>query len=661
VGSGGSNHRETSIAGTIMNAARTVDRKRTVERNRAAEAAASDRAALSALATVAEVSRRKSTNLAQGNVPFLNMSDHSISSSDNGNLSDQIPFTEVKRRMADLRKENRQLGVDRGLLRRQLDNERQESLMMLKQARKEVEERNLKLAVLEQHFIALNEHTAQDSDSVIESGGPSFDSSDTSPTKEGNKSPQDDNLSHKSHQDDSISHKSSSIIRLDKSYLANLKKNYKESQIELAQLKHENAERHTVKAEMMRQLEDLSERLRCRETTISSLDQALKQMRAARFKQKASPKKSHRRRATANSIPIISVGLPPTTETSEELSLNESTKSISTLNESTKSLNSLADSIKTSQPSEAIIAEAVNNALDIKGKENALIMAIMQEKLDKKDVIIKRLNLKNTSMKNLKNMGSSGRMNGMSGMNGSTRNFSSTRSLLTANSQGFNARNMSISTEVMNTLTLRLENMLTKIDAPRQNQDEVQYDTGFGAEDELAPIRKIAAKISLVNDEMKVSMKIIEQKMMNEFELIKIFHEKNILDTSLERSKSAGQHTSSGDSCSPENSTNATRTSQLNVQIEEVEGVQERTAKLIQEAESSIGKNIKELKDQIQGVELGMESKQDMIEALELACSEHDRNCRSLQEQMSALVLRLEERADQESGVASEPTPPPTD
>ena len=39
-----------------------------------------------------------------------------------------------------------------------------------------------------------------------------------------------------------------------------------------------------------------------------------------------------------------------------------------------------------------------------------------------------------------------------------------------------------------------------------------------------------------------------------------------------------------------------------------------------------------------------------MIEALELACSEHDTNFRSLQEQMAALVLRLEEVADQEPG-----------
>jgi len=343
-------------------------------------------------------------------------------------------------------------------------------------------------------------------------------------------------------------------------------------------------------------------------------------------------------------------------------SLAESTKSISTQHESTKSLITLADTIKSSQANEAIIAEAVNNALDIKGKENELIMAVMQEKIDKKDVIIKRLVLNNSSMKNLKNMGSSARMNGMSGMNGSTRNFSSTRSLLTANSQGFNARNMSISTEVMNTLTLRLENMLTKIDAPKQNQDQGQYDMGFDTEDELAPIRKIAAKISLVNDEMKVSMKIIEQKMMNEFELIKSgCHEQNTPHTSLERSKSAGQHTSSGDGCSPENSTNATRTSQRTVQIEEIEEVQERTANMIQEAESSIGKIINELKVQIQDVELGMESKQDMIEALELACSEHDRNCRSLQEQMSALVLRLEERADQESGVESQHTPPTID
>jgi len=654
VGSAGSCHKKKSLAGTIMNAARTVDQKRTEERNRAAEAAAADRAALSALATVAEVARRSSAKLTP--VPFLNLSDHSTQSIDNVKVSDQIPFTEVKRRMADLRKENRSLGVERDHLQRQLDGERQESLRMLKEARKEVEERNLKLAVLEQHFIALNEHTNQDSDSIIEHADLSFDSSE-SPTKEGNEFQQDDGTSHKSR--DGTSHKSSSIVRLDKSYVADLKKNYKETQIELAQMKHENAERHTVKAEMMRQLEDLSERLRCRETTISSLDQALKQMRAARFKHTTTPKKSHRRRRTTASIGNIpSEVLPPTLEGNGELFQDESTKSLSTRNASNMSLNTMADNNDTSQTSEAIIAEAVNSALDLKGKENALVVAIMQEKLNRKDEIIKRLSLKNGSMKSLKNMGSSARLNGM---NGSTRTLS-TRSLLTASSQGFNARTMSISTEVMNTLTLRLENMLTKIDTHTKDEDQGLYDTGFDTEDELAPIRTIAAKISLVNDEMKVSLKLVEQKMMNEFEMIKNgFNVQNTPHASLERSKSAGQHTSSGDGVGPEKSTNVTKTSQRNVQIEEVEGVQERTAKMIQEAESSIAKSIKELKSQIQDVELGMESKQDMIEALELACSEHDRNCRSLQEQMSALVMRLEERADQESGEARSQQRTPTD
>ena len=72
--------------------------------------------------------------------------------------------------------------------------------------------------------------------------------------------------------------------------------------------------------------------------------------------------------------------------------------------------------------------------------------------------------------------------------------------------------------------------------------------------------------------------------------------------------------------------------------------------KMVRETEINLGKDIKDLKYQVQDVEVVMESKQDTIEALELACSEHDRHCRSLQEQMSVLVMILEEAADQEIG-----------
>ena len=47
-------------------------------------------------------------------------------------------------------------------------------------------------------------------------------------------------------------------------------------------------------------------------------------------------------------------------------------------------------------------------------------------------------------------------------------------------------------------------------------------------------------------------------------------------------------------------------------------------------------------------MEVVMGSKQDLVKALELTCSEHDTNIHSLQEQITAMVLRLEKRADQE-------------
>ena len=87
----------------------------------------------------------------------------------------------------------------------------------------------------------------------------------------------DDDGSHK--HGDSIDHKSTNIIQLDKSYLTHLKKSYRENK-----MKHDNTEKHQVKEEMMRQLEDLTERLCCCERTIASLDHLLKQMRASRFK-----------------------------------------------------------------------------------------------------------------------------------------------------------------------------------------------------------------------------------------------------------------------------------------------------------------------------------------------------------------------------------------
>jgi len=629
VGSLGS--KELTFAGAIMSAARTVDRKRTVERNRAIEAAIAGRVAM---ADVAKVARRSSYTLHHGNIPFVD-SDGETKGSLDSHQADEIPFSDVKRRMNGLRKDNQSLVVERDHLQKQLNKERQESLRTLKEARKEVEERNLKLAVLEEHFMSLNEHSTDDDINIIESAGLSFDSTDS--TAKGGDCHHDDNISHQdddnishqqddniSHQqddnichqhDDCVSHRSTSIIRLDKSYLTNLKKSYRETNIVLDKMRNENNERHQVKEEMMRQLEDLSERLRCRETTICSLDQSLKQMRASRFKRKPTLKRTHKAHRRRNSLTDgLPIPLIDETETEES-----STVSINTSNNN--------------QFDEATIAEAVNNALDIKGKEHAIEIKVLQDKLELKATLVKKLKLKNGSMKR---------------MNSSKRSLSCI-SLGDPSSESSMMRNINMTNEIMNTLTFRLEAMLTRIDQSTQPAEGI-YDIGVDIPDELAPIRKLGSKISLVNDEMKISMQLIKQRMKNEIESIKNGFNTQSTYAAMERPKSAGQATSSGDNCSTNSMMNNARTSDRLVQKEVIDAVQARMAKMIHDVETNIGKDIKDVRYQIQDMEVVMGSKQDMVEALELACSEHDRNFRSLQEQMAAMVLRLEERADQEPG-----------
>jgi len=606
VGNGGT--KEKTLADAIMSAARTVDRKRTVERNRAIEAAIADRVAM---ADVAKVARRSNYTLYHGNIPLID-SDGETKGSLDSFKADEIPFSDVKRRMNGLRKDNQSLVVERDHLQKQLNKERQESLRTLKEARKEVEERNLKLAVLEEHFMALNEHSKDDDIDMIESTGLSFDSTDS--TTEGSDCHHDDDVSHQ--QDDGVRHKSTSIIRLDKSYLTNLKKSYREAKIELEKMRHdENAERHQVKEEMMAKLEDLSERLRCRETTISSLDHSLKQMRASRFKQKPTLKRAHKAHGRRHTLTDV-LAVPPIDDTETKES---STVSINTSNNN--------------QIDEATIAEAVNNALDIKGKEYAIEIKVLQDKLELKATLVKKLKLKNGSMKR---------------MNSSKRSLSCI-SLGDPSSESSMMRNINMTNEIMNTLTFRLEAMLTRIDQSTQPAEGI-YDIGVDIPDELAPIRKLGSKISLVNDEMKISMQLIKQRMKNEIESIKNGFNTQSTYAAMERPKSAGQATSSGDNCSTNSMMNNARTSDRLVQKEVIDAVQARMAKMIHDVETNIGKDIKDVRYQIQDMEVVMGSKQDMVEALELACSEHDRNFRSLQEQMAAMVLRLEERADQEPG-----------
>jgi len=103
---------------------------------------------------------------------------------------------------------------------------------------------------------------------------------------------------------------------------------------------------------------------------------------------------------------------------------------------------------------------------------------------------------------------------------------------------------------MMNTLTFRLERMMANIEESMQQPVEDIYDASIDLPVEMRLIRKLAAKIALLNDEMKVTMKLIKLRMKNGVESIKNGNIRRDNSTSyalMDIPKSVGQATSSGD------------------------------------------------------------------------------------------------------------------
>merc|ERR1712038_1902885 len=190
---------------------------------------------------------------------------------------------------------------------------------------------------------------------------------------------------------------------------------------------------------------------------------------------------------------------------------------------------------------------------------------------------------------------------------------------------------------MMETSTRRLENMTQQM-MNRTNEEEVENDNRLldpnqlMLDDDMAPIRRVATKVSLVHEELKVSLMLIEQKLKNEIESAS---QNNKEENAMNNIDATGQ--SSGEK--------QDATSDRSLSIEEI---QTRTMKMLRETESGLNKSLDALKDQLQSVELEMEGKQDMIEALELACSEHVDNYRRVQEEVEKLRAKVEADDDVE-------------
>jgi hypothetical protein len=494
------------------------------------------------------------------------------------------PETAQKKLIKDLRKHVKSLSRENLsiiLERDELIGKRREELKNCKSkirlAKKEVEERNLKLAVLEQHFCALNNST------------PSFDSNqclsfDTTASTDVDVSPVAPRDSKHFNEDDDIStndgpviRKShlSSIVQVDKSYILELQSSQKKLIAELEHLKCQHSilveTSAMLEGDLRSQVEDISEKLACRERTMAGLERSIKQMREARFLKR---QKSHRRRATLGNVDMTG---------------------------SQKTASGDEDS------SDELLNKSVSKALALKEKEHEEEITKLKESLELKNKIVKRLEGKVESLKAKSNIRSPQRRAPQAAM----------------------MRNIAVTGEMMDTSIRRLESMLKQIDQSVDNQKNVDKN------DDLAPIRKVASKLSLVNDELKMSVKLIEQKHTNELESI-VLKNKGSVSANANTGEPpvvTGQSSSEGEQWNS--------ISQSSVE-DAIRQAQEQASKMVQETETSIYKSLDELKDRLRDIEFDMEAKQDMIEALELACSEHVSNCRSLREELEEKKTEIE-------------------
>ena len=187
-------------------------------------------------------------------------------------------------------------------------------------------------------------------------------------------------------------------------------------------------------------------------------------------------------------------------------------------------------------------------------------------------------------------------------------------------------RNIASTNEALDVTIQRLERLVEPLMATKGEGVEPVKNS----EDEFGSIRRVAAKVSLVHEELKLSMKLIEKQIENGVEKIR---QTKSTDESVDYAEEESNTSKDEKDENNEDSTSLKET---------ILRVQDESMKALRDTESAITKVVDDLKEQLQTIEFELESKQDTIEALEHACSEHIQNCRGLQEKIEELTSKVE-------------------
>jgi len=506
-----------------------------------------------------------------------------------------------------LTKQNKQLSTHCDKLQGDLTKERQDHGVILQKKQEEVEERNFKLAVLEQTFMALNNPTKGKNPSD-ESGSTDADA-DVNVNVNGGADLTQENQEEPPSQTTPIL---SSIVQVDKAYFTDLEKTAKRQKNAIETLESENKN-------LTNQVTTYTQDLERKERTITNLELTLKQGRETRFNKssiKKSSKSKHRRRMTES---VIITNKTTTGGNSSAQSQSEDDYSISVDGENnTTDKEQIATDTDshTHIDTQKEIADAVSVALEKKEEEHSSTMEVLSHQLDLKDKIISRHEMKIYSLLN-KN-------------NDPFHNPVAKKQI----SQDAMVRNIAVTNELMDRSINRLEKMMNQLEL-------IEKEKRTDLADEISPLRRVGTKVSLVHEELKVAIKLIEQKINNDFRKIK-------QDSDQEGEKDdgdIGEECSGQKSCEGggENITTPSLTSKpcKSSIADQISDVFTEAMKALKETETEIKKQIDYLKDELQKFEFEMATKQDTIEALELACSEQVQNIRKMQDEIDELKSGL--------------------
>mmetsp|Transcript_12168 Transcript_12168/g.13658 ORF Transcript_12168/g.13658 Transcript_12168/m.13658 type:complete len:579 (+) Transcript_12168:3-1739(+) len=404
----------------------------------------------------------------------------------------------------------------------------------------------------------------------------------------------------------------SSIVQVDKAYFTDLEKTAKRQKNAIEKLESENKN-------LTNQVTTYTQDLERKERTITNLELTLKQGRETRFNKssiKKSSKSKHRRRMTES---VIITNKTTTGGNSSAQSQSEDDYSISVDGENnTTDKEQIATDTDshTHIDTQKEIADAVSVALEKKEEEHSSTMEVLSHQLDLKDKIISRHEMKIYSLLN-KN-------------NDPFHNPVAKKQI----SQDAMVRNIAVTNELMDRSINRLEKMMNQLEL-------IEKEKRTDLADEISPLRRVGTKVSLVHEELKVAIKLIEQKINNDFRKIK-------QDSDQEGEKDdgdIGEECSGQKSCEGggENITTPSLTSKPceSSIADQISDVFTEAMKALKETETAIKKQIDYLKDELQKFEFEMATKQDTIEALELACSEQVQNIRKMQDEIDELKSGL--------------------